>query len=242
MLITHPASGPTTPRSLRRGRLLADRVPLVDTLASLEGTLPPERAERARRAVRAATLSVRRGTWDAAADARAHAPYGFVLVSGGLLRRVTAGHREGAELLGAGDLIQPEAESGPDVTWRAVTDLVLGILDERVLADAGAVPELLNALLVSATTRTNTVARQLVLAQWSSADERLLATFAGLADRWGVMTSDGVALPAWLTHSVLAPLVGARRPSVTTALKRLTEAGAVRRAEDGRWLVAPSVL
>ncbi len=86
--------------------------------------------------------------------------------------------------------------------------------------------------------RTNTVARQLVLAQWSSADDRLMATFRVLADRWGVVTPDGVALPSFLTHSVLAPLVGARRPSVTTALKRLTTGGLVRRAADGRWIVA----
>jgi hypothetical protein len=86
------------------------------------------------------------------------------------------------------------------------------------------------------------VARQLVLAQWSSADDRLVATFRILADRWGVVTPDGIALPAFLTHSVLAPLVGARRPSVTTALKRLTASGAVRRGADGRWLVAQTTL
>jgi DNA-binding GntR family transcriptional regulator len=45
-------------------------------------------------------------------------------------------------------------------------------------------------------------------------------------------------LPEFLTHSVLAPLVGARRPSVTTSLKRLNASGAVRRAPDGRWIVA----
>jgi CRP-like cAMP-binding protein len=236
--ITH---APTT-RAARRGRVLADQVPLVDSLTALDDALPEERLERARRAVRVTTFAVRRGVWDAVADAHDHAPHGFVIVSGALLRRVAAGHREGAELLGPGDLIQPAAESEGDVTWRAVTDVVLGILDDRVLADAGAVPELLSAMLTSATSRTNAVARQLVLAQWSSADDRLMATFSTLSDRWGVMTTEGVALPPWLTHSVLAPLIGARRPSVTTALKRLAVGGLVRRADDGRWLVVPSAL
>ena len=161
-----------------------------------------------------------------------------MIVEGAILRRVVVGHREGAELLGAGDLIQPATESEGDVTWRAVADTTLAVLDARVLTEAGAFPELLTALLTSATSRTNTVARQLVMAQWSSADDRLLATFRVLAERWGVVTPDGVALPSFLTHSVLAPLVGARRPSVTTALKRLAGNGLVRRAADGRWIVA----
>lgn len=233
---------PTAPsRAAHRGRLLASRVALVDVLADLD-QLPRERAERARAAVRAPTIGVRRGAWDAVADAREHSSHGFVVVSGALLRRVVAGHREGAELLGPGDLVQPAAETDGDVTWRAVTDIVLAVLDQQTLSEAGAVPEILTALLQAAVTRTNAVARQLVLAQWSSADDRLLATFRTLSDRWGVVTTEGVALPAFLTHSVLAPIVGARRPSVTTALKRLTESGAVRRADDGRWLLAHAAL
>jgi CRP-like cAMP-binding protein len=228
-------------RAPHRGRLLATRVALVDVLADLEH-LPPERADRARSAVRVPTIGVRRGAWDAVADAAEHSSHSFIVVSGALLRRVVAGHREGAELLGPGDLVQPAAETDGDVTWRAVTDVVLAAVDDQALAEAGAVPEIITALLQAAVTRTNAVARQLVLAQWSSADERLLATFRTLADRWGVVTRDGVALPGFLTHSVLAPIVGARRPSVTTALKRLAASGALRRADDGRWLLAHAAL
>lgn len=198
-----------------------------------------ERIDRARNAVRANTVAVRRGLWDAVTDAtELNVTGGFVIVDGAILRRVVVGHREGAELLGAGDLIQPATESEGDITWRAVADTTLALVDARVISDAAAYPELLTALLTSATARTNTVARQLVLAQWSSADDRLMATFRVLSDRWGVVTPDGVALPAFLTHSVLAPLVGARRPSVTTALKRLSTSGLVRRHTDGRWIVA----
>lgn len=224
-------------RPRHRGRALNTPVSLVDVVHDVDH-LTPERADAARGAVRAGTLGLRRGVWDAAADAAEHAASGFVIVEGAILRRVVVGHREGAELLGAGDLIQPATESEGDVTWRAVADTTLAVVDARVLAEAGAFPELLTALLTAATTRTNTVARQLVMAQWSSADDRLMATFRVLAERWGVVTPDGVALPSFLTHSVLAPLVGARRPSVTTALKRLTGTGLVRRAADGRWIVS----
>ena len=228
---------PVVRRAPRRGRLVNSRVALVDALTDIADQLSGERLELARRTARARVLAVRRGHWDGAADGVAPGLYGFVIIDGTLLRRVTAGHREGAELLGPGDLIQPGREPGV-VAWRAVTDATLAVIDLRVLADTAAVPELSGALLAAANTRTNTVARQLVVAQWPSVDERLVATLEMLAERWGVMTPDGVALPDFLTHSVLAPLVGARRPSVTTSLKRLAAAGTVRRRPDGRWILA----
>lgn len=227
-------------RAPRRGRLLASRIPLVDALPELADQLDEDRLELARRAVRTRLVTVRKGVWAAAADAASPGIYGFVIVNGTILRRVSAGHREGAELLGPGDLLQPSREP-VEVTWRVVADATVAILDLRALAEAGTVPELAGALLQAANARTQTVARQLVVAQWPSVDERLVATLEMLAERWGVVTPDGIVLPDFLTHSVLAPLVGARRPSVTTSLKRLAEAGSVRRRPDGRWVLGQPV-
>jgi CRP/FNR family transcriptional regulator, cyclic AMP receptor protein len=231
------AARPVVRRVPRRGRLINNRVALVDVLGDASDDLTPERLDIARRAVHARVLAVRRGHWDAATDATSPGVYGFIVIEGTMIRRVTAGHREGAELLGAGDVLQPGRDTDA-VAWRAVTDCRLAILDLRVLADAGQLPELAAALLAAANARTNTVARQLVVAQWPSVDERLVATLEMLAERWGVMTADGIVLPDFLTHSMLAPLVGARRPSVTTSLKRLNATGAVRRRPDGRWILA----
>jgi CRP-like cAMP-binding protein len=205
-------------------------------LPDVADDLSPERLEAARRAVRMPVLAVRRGAWDGIGDAIGN--LGFVIAEGTILRRVTAGHREGAELLGPGDVLQPSRDTG-SVAWRAVTDATLAVLDARVMTEAAAMPELAAALLAAANARTNAVARQLVVAQWPSVDERIVATMRMLAERWGVVTRDGVVLPEFLTHGVLAPLVGARRPSVTTSLKRLAEAGAVLRRPDGRWLLPP---
>jgi CRP-like cAMP-binding protein len=47
---------------------------------------------------------------------------------------------------------------------------------------------------------------------------------------------DGVLLPLRLSHSLLADLVCARRPSVTVALQRLAEGRLVERAETG-WIL-----
>jgi hypothetical protein len=49
--------------------------------------------------------------------------------------------------------------------------------------------------------------------------------------------SDGVLLPVRLTHRVLARLVGARRPSVTTAVGSLERDGRLTRPPEGGWLL-----
>jgi DNA-binding IclR family transcriptional regulator len=51
------------------------------------------------------------------------------------------------------------------------------------------------------------------------------------------VTPTGVLVPMPLTHTWLARLVGAQRPSVTTALKQLADQGLVERLTDGSWLL-----
>ncbi|MBS1860679.1 MAG: winged helix-turn-helix domain-containing protein [Actinobacteria bacterium] len=57
------------------------------------------------------------------------------------------------------------------------------------------------------------------------------------ADRWGRVRRDGVVVDLQLSHRTLGELVGARRPTVTSALGRLREAGRLAATEDGRWLL-----
>ena len=62
---------------------------------------------------------------------------------------------------------------------------------------------------------------------------RLLLMLWALSERWGVVTPHGVEVRLKLTHDALGRLVGARRPSVTTAIGALTDAGALERISDG---------
>ena len=57
-----------------------------------------------------------------------------------------------------------------------------------------------------------------------------------LAGRWGRVRTDGVMLSLRLTHDVLADLVAARRPTVTSALSLLGDQGLVD-PFDGGWLL-----
>jgi hypothetical protein len=54
----------------------------------------------------------------------------------------------------------------------------------------------------------------------------------------GLMAREVDVVPLPLGHQRLADLVGAHRPSVTTALGELTRAGSISRREDGHWLPA----
>ena len=67
---------------------------------------------------------------------------------------------------------------------------------------------------------------------------RVLALLWHLADRFGRVTREGTHVPLPLSHADLAELVGAQRPSVSVALKRLADAGEVRRAPDNGWLLS----
>ena len=62
---------------------------------------------------------------------------------------------------------------------------------------------------------------------------RLLLLLWHLAARWGKVEPGGVRLPLPLTHLLLGRLVGAERPSVSHALKRLAAAGLVSGSDDG---------
>ena len=78
--------------------------------------------------------------------------------------------------------------------------------------------------------------RGAALADGTRVDVRLRMLFWHLAGRWGRVTRDGITLPLTLTHAVLADLVAARRPTVTTALAELTRRGQLEPVAAG-WLL-----
>ena len=63
-------------------------------------------------------------------------------------------------------------------------------------------------------------------------EERILALLCHLANRWGHVTRDGVTLNLPITHEVLGLLIGARRPTVSLALRALTDQNLLRRRDD----------
>ena len=220
-------------------------VAVADLLPELLDTLPPDRLNLARERLRARVLRIRRGRWAAPTDAgHVHGGIGFLVVEGALLRCVAAAHRTSGELLGPGDVLRPAQDPTIDppfnTYWRAVADTSLALLDARFAASAAAFPEVAGALVASVTRRAGVVGRQLVIVQSQSVETRIISTLEHLAERWGIVTPEGLVLPEFLSHGTLALLLGARRPSVTSAMVRLAAAGRLERREDGRWLLPAS--
>jgi CRP/FNR family transcriptional regulator, cyclic AMP receptor protein len=52
-------------------------------------------------------------------------------------------------------------------------------------------------------------------------EDRLIALFADLAERFGHMAADGILIDLPLTHEIIGGLVASRRPTVTLALQSL---------------------
>src|ERR687893_1199759 len=202
---------------------------------------PEEHAEVSR--LRVQVTVVDRGPWHPPVPrngARSH--LGLLVLEGLVLRRVTLGERKGAELLGAGDLLQPwvrqmpydtlEAEPG----WEVLEPTRLAILDRRFAARISPWPEISAALLARAMDRVRMLAFQHVASHIPGLEGRLLALMWAFADRWGRVTPKGIVIPLRLTHATLAELVGASRPSVSTAVARLAREGVLNRTPGG-WLL-----
>jgi CRP-like cAMP-binding protein len=113
----------------------------------------------------------------------------------------------------------------------------VALLDEHVERRFAAFPPLIGLLVGRALDRSRNLAVNMAIVHQARVNVRLEMLFWHLAERWGRVGTEGVILPLALTHTVLADLVAARRPTVTSALSELTRQGVLRPAGDG-WLLA----
>jgi CRP/FNR family transcriptional regulator, cyclic AMP receptor protein len=152
---------------------------------------------------------------------------GLLVLDGLLIRRVGVDDRFGAELLGEGDLLRPwQGEQSPGTLsrttgWRVLEATRLAVLNESAARRMATYPQLTGALVARALERSRNLAINMAIVHQARVNVRLLMVLWHLADRWGRVRSEGVVLPLNLTHSVLADLVAARRPTVTSALSEL---------------------
>ena len=187
-----------------------------------------------------ACSSCRPATGSGRRDEGAAAELGLLVLEGLLIRDVTVADARCGELIGPGTLLRPRDDRGTDapmrheVGWRVVEPARLAVLDRRFLRVAAHWPALVTALVARATERAHNLGVMVSIHSLKRVDTRLLAFFWHLADRFGKVTADGVLVPLPLTHRQLALLVGAQRPSVTSALgvARRARPAAPRRARQ----------
>jgi hypothetical protein len=166
----------------------------------------------------------------------------MLILDGLVLRDLDLGRRSSTEVLGAGDLMRPwesdlPLESLPlEARWNVLEEARIALLDRRFTQAAARWPAMIDEVAGRALRRTRILALRLLINQLVRLEDRLLLALWAMGERWGRVTPDGVLVPLSLTHSTLARLVGARRPSVTSALGVLSREGLVERTENG-WLL-----
>jgi len=222
----------------RRGEL----VRVLEADPGLGAALARDDLAAAREALLARVLELSPGPW-LPPGRKERGEIGLLVLEGLLQRDVQLAGIGCTELIGRGDLIRPweEDEGAPslpfEVAWVALEPTRLAVLDERFAAGLERWPEISAQLVGRAARLTHSVAVHFALTCFIGLDVRLYVLFWHLADRFGRVERDGVVLPLRLTHETIGRLVRARRPSVTSALARLTERGLVVRRDDGTWLL-----
>ena len=222
----------------------ADMLRLLDADPDLGALLSDARREQAERELVVRTHRLPVGPWDVSRLAGATADHvGLLILSGVLSRELIVADHVSAELLGPGDLVrpwQPASRAGllpVDAVWSVLSPLTVAVLDRRFAAEVARYPEVTATLFDRLSERSMRLATTQAISQLTRVDRRLKALFWHLAERWGRVSGDGVIVPLALTHRILGQLVGARRPTVSTALSELAEREELVRRPDGSWLL-----
>jgi CRP/FNR family transcriptional regulator, cyclic AMP receptor protein len=181
------------------------------------------------------------GRWGPSED---HNLLGLLVVDGVLLRETRLLGTFSAELLGHGDLLAPwDVDGGytlpptTEVCWTRLAPIRLAVLSPDFVRRACRWPTILTRLAGRSMRRARTLALQDAITNLKHVETRLLAQFSHLAERFGRVGPGGIGIRLPLTHEMLAKLVGATRPSVTTALGSLADRGVLTRDEGGVWLL-----
>ena len=222
----------------------AIRRPLLTLDPELGRLLDPERFAQARAEVAVRVIGLGRH-WDATPLERAGAAHtGLLVVSGVVGREIeSAGAVAVTELLGPGDLLRPwRPERDADllnvsVRWRVLAPATAAVLDRHVAQQLSHWPEISAVLLDRVSERAHRLAVTQAISQLTGIERRLHALLWHLAGRFGRVTADGIVLPLTLSHRILGQIVGARRPTVSTAFGVLARDGLVARRDDGAWLL-----
>lgn len=219
-----------------------DRVPLLDArLVLTEQLTADERSELAGLSV--PVITVNPGPLDLPQLLSRHRAFGVTVFEGLVMSSLRIGEQTGIHLLGPGDLLVPRNELWPtwlaELDFRTATPARLGLLGNDLLAAVYRWPRLLQGLYGSLGDQLQRLTVQLVVCQLPRVEDRIMAMLWLLADSWGHVTPGGVRVALALTHETLGALVGARRPTVTLALRKLTDDGALVPQDHGWLLVAP---
>ena len=167
----------------------------------------------------------------------------LLLLDGVVTRDVLMEDTVSTELLGAGDLLRPRPADPPsrllrsNIRWSVLEPVRFALLGRGFTAAVASYPEVSAALVDRVTDRAERLAVMQAICQLNGVDRRVLGLLWHLAERWGRVAGNGVVMPLALPHRIIASMIGARRPTVSTAIARLIAEQKVERRRDGTWLL-----
>jgi hypothetical protein len=219
-------------------------VRVLDEDPDLAAQLTGLRLHEARARLVARIMQRAKGEWALPHSREAGQPrLGLLVLDGVLVRDVLMEDTVSTELLGAGDLVRASPVDHPSrllrstVRWTVLEPVRIALLGQRFAAAVADYPEVNAALMDRVTERAERLAVTQAICQLNGVDRRVISLLWHLAERWGRVATGGVVVPLPLPHRIIASMVGARRPTVSTAIARLAADGTIERRRDGTWLL-----
>ena len=204
--------------------------------------LDPEARDQATEASGAEVIRLAPGVWKPPTEVEP-GHMGMLVMDGLLSRTLQLANRQSVELLTQGEILRPWILLGPtssvraDATWSVLEPATIAVLDSDFARRVSPWPAIASAVMDRLVLRSRWLAFSLAISHVRRVDERLVLLFWHLADRRGRVTADGIVIPLKLSHSAIAKLVGAQRPTVSTALGQLRDRGVLERNSNDSWLL-----
>jgi CRP/FNR family transcriptional regulator, cyclic AMP receptor protein len=214
---------------------------LATVLPDILATVPPEDRRLAERTLMMPLMSALDEDLADVIATEIPDAFDFVIVDGVVLKETTLARRPALELLGPGDVLAPPLTTIRQLESRAVSRYMAHgpvslIAIQGHFRDAvRRWPGLADFLHERLGRQTHHASMHLAMLHLPRIEDRLIALFADLAERFGHVTADGILIDLPLTHEVIGGLVGSRRPTVTLALHKLASDGLLERLEGDRW-------
>jgi CRP/FNR family transcriptional regulator, cyclic AMP receptor protein len=217
------------------------RIRVLEADPELLAAVPASSREAARKGLEAERVSAGRGPWDPD-DLTDASGLGILVLRGLLTRNVEIAGARSSEILGPGDVLRPWDDDSAlqpvpsTATWAILDPVDCAILDQRWRLLTSRWPDFGAEILHRIIRRSRWLAVLNAITNMRGVESRVMLLLWHLAGNWGKVTQNGTLVPFGLTHEVIADLIGARRPSVTTALAALEEDAKLERVREG-WLL-----
>ncbi len=226
----------------------ASVVGLAAVLPEILSSVPAEDRELAERTLVVPLLSARDEDLADVVTAQTPGAFDFLIVDGVVLKETSLASRSALELLGPGDLLAPPLTAVRQLESRAVSRYLahgrvsLAAIEAHFRQAAGRWPGIADFLHDRLGRQTHRASMHLAMLQLPRIEDRVIALFADLAERFGRVTPEGVLIDVPLTHDVIGGLVGGRRPTVTLALHKLASNGLLERHHGDHWKLARRIV